>query len=125
MWLVIWLQPFIAAAGLVLAHLAAAGARRWWRGGAHVAAGLAALSAVALTAYVASEDDYRHDGRSRWVVYDAQELSVAAIAASAAAAIVLPIASRRPHPGRRTLAALLTSAAGALTFVAFLANTLN
>lgn len=47
--------------------------------------------AVAMTVYVFSEDDYRHDGRSRWSVYNVQEIYVAAVVitvVAAAAAIV-------------------------------------
>jgi hypothetical protein len=52
--------------------------------------------AVLMTIYVLSEDDYRNDGRSRWTVYDAQEITVVAIVtAFLAAAVAIASIPRR------------------------------
>jgi hypothetical protein len=53
--------------------------------------------AVVMSVYVVSEDDYRHDGRSRWTVYDAHVITVIAIVISVIAAAVA-VASIRRRP---------------------------
>ena len=80
---------------------------------------------AALTLYVASEDDYRRGGISRWEAYDAQELTGAEIATALAAAVALIGAARRRRAGLATIGFLASSAAFALCFAAFLANSLN
>jgi len=55
---------------------------------------LAAL-AVAMTVYVGAEDDYRHDGRSRWAVYDAEWVTAVAVVTAVGAAVLALLALRR------------------------------
>src|SRR3954452_651619 len=71
--------------------------------GVLVADGVVLLSlAVVMTAYVVAEDDYRHDGRSRWTVYDAHAVTVAAVAAAVIAAAVALFTARRRGPAWAT-----------------------
>ena len=79
----------------------------------------------ALTVYVASEDDYRRGGISRWQAYDAHAVTVAAIAVGLGAAVALVGAATRRRTGLALIGFLASSAAFALFFVAFLANSLN
>ena len=65
MWILVWVQPLVAAAGAVLAGAVSLGVARW-RVAAMVQAGIVALTTVVLALYVASEDDYRSGGISRW-----------------------------------------------------------
>jgi hypothetical protein len=51
--------------------------------------------AVVTVVYVASEDDYRHLGVSRWSTYDAQAITVAAVASSLVVSVVCFVALRR------------------------------
>jgi hypothetical protein len=80
---------------------------------------------IALTLYVASEDDYRRGGISRWHAYDARGLTVAAVATALAAAAALIGAAGRRRAGLAIIGFLASSAAFALCFAAFLANSLN
>ena len=120
----VWLQPLVAAAGIALAGVAALRSP-WPRAGAAVQAVVVASSAIGLALYAASEDDYRGNGISRWEAYDARELTAVAVAVGAAARLALVFAAVRDRR-RLGVAALLASAAAAvLAFVAFLANSLN
>lgn len=124
MWILIWLQPIVAVAGLVLAGVVATRSR-WPRAAAVVQAAAVAGSALGLAIYVASEDAYRGNGISRWEAYDAHELTVVAVAAGAAAALVLSVAAARDRRRLAATAFLGSSAAAVLGFTAFLANSLN
>ena len=84
-----------------------------------------AASALALTLYVASEDDYRRGGISRWDAYDAHELTVAAIATGLVDAVVLAGAAARRRTRFAIVGFLASTAAFTLYFAAFLANSLN
>jgi hypothetical protein len=79
--------------------------------------------AVYLTYYVASEDDYRKSGISRWDAYDAHVVTIAAIAASVAVA-----AAALGAEHRRSFGAPVGGAGVAVMVLfaaAFLANSLN
>jgi hypothetical protein len=69
--------------------------RSWQTGSLLVNAAILLVLAVATTIYVAGEDDYRRDGRSRWTVYDAHVITVVAITAAIVAATVALLALRR------------------------------
>jgi hypothetical protein len=85
---------------------------------------LAALTTAALIVYVASEDDYRDNGMSRWEAYDAGELTLAAAVAGSALCAFAVFGTTRG--GRVSLLAGPAGvAASALFFVAFAANSLN
>jgi hypothetical protein len=75
---------------------------KWPRWSAFLYLALLGGSALALTLYVASEDDYRRGGIGRWHAYDAQELTVAGIATTLAAAAVLINAASGAVPGLRS-----------------------
>jgi hypothetical protein len=124
MWALIWLQPLVAAAGLVLAGLVALRSR-WPRTGAMVQAVVVALSTLGLALYVASEDDYRRNGISRWDAYDAKGLTIVAVVVGVGAAIGLFVAVTRDRRRLGVVALLASTVAGALMFAAFLANSLN
>ena len=124
MWILFWVEPLVAAAGAVLAGAASLGVA-WWRAAAMVQAGIVALTTFVLALYVASEDDYRRGGISRWDAYDAKELTVGAIAVGAAASILLLLAAARGRQRLGTAAALTSTAAAVLAFMAFLANSVN
>ena len=96
-----------------------------WHVAAMVQAGIVGLTTFVLALYVASEDDYRRGGISRWEAYDAKELTVGAIAVGAAASIMLLLAAARGRQRLGTAAALTSTAAAVLAFMAFLANSLN
>ena len=125
MWPVVWMLPFLAATGIALAVVVGVRGEKWPRSAAFLYLALLGGSALALTLYVASEDDYRRGGISRWHAYDAQGLTVAAIATALAAAAVLISAARRRRAGLAIIGFLASSAAFALCFAAFLANSLN
>jgi hypothetical protein len=80
--------------------------------------------AAYLTYYVASEDDYRGGGISRWDAYDAHVVTVAAIAACLAVAAGALAAQRW-----RRIVAVAVGGAGLAVLVLFatavLANSLN
>jgi hypothetical protein len=95
------------------------------RSAAFVYAGLLGASALALTLYVASEDDYRRGGISRWQAYDAHTVTVAAIAIGLGAAVASVGAATRRRTRLAIIGFLSSSAAFALFFAAFLANALN
>src|SRR3954471_2394491 len=88
----------LAVCLIAVAALPALSLRGGWRARALglTSAVLLGLAAV-MTVYVLSEDDYRHDGRSRWNVYDAHVITVIAILVSAMAA-ALAVASIRRRP---------------------------
>ena len=65
--------PFLAATGIALAVVVGVRGEKWPRSAAFLYQVLLGGSALALTLYVASEDDYRRGGISRWNAYDAQE----------------------------------------------------
>ena len=125
MWPVVWMLPFLAATGIALAVVAGVRGETWPRSAAFLYLALLGGSALAFTLYVASEDDYRRGGISRWHAYDAQELTVAAIATGLAAAVALIGAVTRRRAGVAIVGFLASSAAFALYFAAFLANSLN
>jgi hypothetical protein len=89
MWPVVWMLPFLATTGIALAVVVGVRGETWPRSAAFLYLALLGGSALALTLYVASEDDYRRGGISRWHAYDAQGLTVAAIATALAAAVAL------------------------------------
>jgi hypothetical protein len=125
MWPIVWMLPFLAATGIVLAAVVGVRGESWPRSGAFAYAALLGTSAIALTWYVASEDDYRRGGISRWDAYDAHVLTVAAIAIGLVAAVALVGAAARRRAGPAISGFLVSSAAFALYFAAFLANSLN
>ena len=116
--------PFLAAAGLVLAVAVGVRGETWPRSVAFAYAALLSGFAIALALFVASEDDYRRGGISRWDAYDAHGLTVAAIAVGLAAAVALVAATRR-RARMAIVGFLASSAAFVLYFAAFLANSLN
>jgi hypothetical protein len=118
-----WLQVPVALAGLVLAVSALRG--RWLRTWALVLAVVVAASTVSLAVYVAGEDDYRRNGISRWAAYDAELVTVVAVAAGAVVAVLLLVAAARDRLVLGAVTSLLSVGAAALTFVAYFANTLN
>jgi hypothetical protein len=124
MWILVWAQPLVAAAGAGLAGAISLEVARW-RAAAMVQAGIVALTTFVLALFVASEDEYRRGGISRWEAYDAKELTAAAIAMGAAASIMLLLAAARGRQRLGTAAALASTAAAVLAFMAFLANSLN
>jgi hypothetical protein len=125
MWPVVWMMPFAAATGIALAIVVGVRGARWPRSTALVYSALLTASALALALYVASEDDYRRGGISRWDAYDAQELTVAAIATGLVAAVVLVGAATWRRAGLAIIGFLASTAAFTQYFVAFLANSLN
>ena len=125
MWLIVWMQPFVAAAGIVLAVVGGARGETWLRAAAFTYAALLSASAIALTLYVASEDDYRRGGMSRWDAFDAHALTVAAIAIGLAAAVALVGAATRRWVRLAIAGFLISSAASVLYFAAFVANSVN
>jgi hypothetical protein len=118
-----WLLVLAGAAGIVLAAAAGLGAGGRTQAGAVAQAALLAGSTLALALYVASEDDYRRGGISRWEAYDAQELTTAALSTGAAAAVGLVLA--RDGRGWLVAASLASTVAAALQFAALFANSLN
>jgi hypothetical protein len=125
MWPLVWMLPLGAATGIVLAVVVGVRSETWPRWATFVYAALLGASALALTVYVASEDDYRRGGISRWQAYDAHAVTVAAIAVGLGAAVALVGAATRRRTGLSIIGFLASSAAFALFFVAFLANSLN
>jgi hypothetical protein len=125
MWLFVWMLPLAAAAGIVLAVVVAVRGEGWPGAAAFAYAALLGASAIALTLYVASEDDYRRGGISRWDAYDAHAVTVAAIAVGLAAAVALVGAATRRRARLAITGFLMSSAAFVLYFAAFLANSLN
>jgi hypothetical protein len=125
MWPLVWMLPFVAVTGIALAVVVGVRGKTWPRSAAFVYAALLGVSALALTVYVASEDDYRRGGISRWQAYDAHAITVAAIAIGLGAAVALVGAATRRHSGLAMIGFLASSAAFALSFAAFLANSLN
>jgi hypothetical protein len=88
-------------------------------------ASLAGVASVALALYVAGPDDYRADGTSRWVAYDAQGLTVTAVAAGVVVAVVALVLFVSPRRRFYPLLGLAGIAAAVLIFCAFFANSLN
>jgi hypothetical protein len=124
MWPLVWMLPFGAATGIALAVVVGVRGETWPRSAAYVYAALLGASALALTVYVASEDDYRRGGISRWQAYDAHAVTVAAIAIGLGAVALVGAATRR-RTHLAIIGFLASSAAFALFFAAFLANSLN
>jgi hypothetical protein len=125
MWPLVWMLPFGAVTGIALAGVVGVRGETWPRSAALVYAALLGASALVLTAYVASEDDYRRGGISRWQAYDAHTVTVAAIAIGLGAAVALVGAATRRRTRLAIIGFLASSAAFALFFAAFLANSLN
>ena len=127
MWTIFWLVlPLVALTSLIGSALVVVDRGVGTAtGAALIEAAVLAASSATLVGYVASDDDYRDNGVSRWEAYDAQVLTSVAVAAGvvAAAALVLTWRSRR-RPLAVT-AFLSAAGAAALQFVAFLANSLN
>jgi hypothetical protein len=90
-----------------------------------VQGGMVAVTTLVLALYVASEDDYRRGGITRWEAYDATELTAGAIVMGVAASIMLLLAAARGRQGLGMAAALASTPAGVLAFTAFFANSLN
>jgi len=67
--------PFGTATGIALAVVVGIRGETWPRSAAFVYAALLGASALTLTVYVASEDDYRRGGISRWQAYDAHTVT--------------------------------------------------
>jgi hypothetical protein len=124
MWPLVWMLPFGAATGIALAVVVGVRGETWPRSAAYVYAALLGASALALMVYVASEDDYRRGGISRWQAYDAHAVTVAAIAIGLGAVALVGAATRR-RTHLAIIGFLASSAAFALFFAAFLANSLN
>jgi hypothetical protein len=120
MWLVEWMMPFAAATGVALAVAVGVRGGTWPRWTAFFYSALLAGSL-----YVASEDDYRRGGISRWDAYDVRGLTVAAIAIGLVAAVVLVGAATWRRTGFAIIGFLASSAAFTLYFAAFMANSLN
>jgi hypothetical protein len=121
-WLVLIALLVIASAWVLAAAWDPVPMRR--RAALWTQAALAALSTAALAVYVASEDDYRDNGISRWEAYDADGLTVAAALAGAALCAFAVFGTTRS--GRVSLVAGSGGVAvAAFFFVAFAANTLN
>jgi hypothetical protein len=125
MWPLVWMLPFGAATGIALAVVVGVRGVTWPRSAAFVRAALPGASALALTVYAASENDYRRGGISRWRAYEAHAVTVAAIAVGLGAAVALLGAATRGRAGLAIIGFLVSSAAFALFFVAFLTNSLN
>ena len=125
MWLIIWMLPFAAAAAIVLAVVVGVRGETWPKLAAFAYAALLGGTVVALTSYVAGEDDYRRGGISRWDAYDARAATVAAVAVALAAAVALVVAATRHRPRLAIVGFVVSSAAFVLSFAAFLANSLN
>jgi hypothetical protein len=125
MWPVVWIMLLAAATGIALAVAVGVRGATWPRWTAFFYSALLAGSALTLTLYVASEDDYRRGGISRWEAYDAHEVTVGAMATGLAAALVLVGAATWRRTGLAIVGFLASTAAFALYFVAFLANSLN
>lgn len=125
MWPLVWILPFGVVSGISLAVVVGVRGETWPRSAAFVYAALLGASALALTVYVASEDDYRRGGISRWQAYDAHTVTVAAIAIGLGAAVALVGAATRRRTRLAIIGFLASSAAFALFFAAFLANSLN
>jgi hypothetical protein len=125
MWLIVWMLPFVAVGGIMLAVLVGVRRETWPRAAAFAYAALLGASAIALALYVVGEDDYRRGGISRWDAYDAHALTVAAIAIGLAAAVALVGAATRRRARLAVTGFLVSSAAFVLYFAAFLANSLN
>jgi hypothetical protein len=124
MWYLVWAQPLVAVAGVGLAGAVVLGVARW-RVAALVQGGIVAVTTLVLALYVASEDDYRGGGITRWEAYDAKELTAGAIALGVAASIMLLLAAARGRHRLGIAASLASTAAGVLAFMSFFANSLN
>ena len=123
---VVWLLlPAIATAGLFSAASALVARHRVLRVVALMQAAGLAVASVALTLYVAAEDDYRSDGTSRWEAYDVKELTVVAVAVGGLAVAALVWASATQRRGPAIGGFVASSAAAALQFAAMIANTVN
>jgi hypothetical protein len=125
MWPMVWTLPFLAVGGVVLAVAVGVRDDAWPRVATFAYMALLTVRAIALALYVASEDDYRGGGISRWDAYDAHPVTVAAIGTALIAAVALAVAATRRHAGLAVSGFLGASAAFALQFAAFLANSLN
>jgi hypothetical protein len=123
--LIAWLLlPALALMGIVLpATLRRYGDALAVTAGAQ-ATGIA-LASLALVLYVASEDDYRDSGTSRWEAYGAQEITVVAVALGLSAALILGAASLLRRRDLAVCGFLVSTAAAVVVFLAIFANTLN
>jgi peptidoglycan/LPS O-acetylase OafA/YrhL len=114
---------FFVSAWVVAEAWDPAPARR--RAATTIQAVLAGAASAALILYVASEDDYRDTGVSRWEAYDAEAMTVVAALAGAVVCAGALVQARKRD--RRAL--VLVGAAGiiaaVLLFLAFAANSLN
>ena len=114
----VWLLPVLALVGLALAVFGTSTA-------ALLQAAVVTVSTVAVAGYVASDDDYRDTGISRWEAYDAKWLTTAAVALGAVAAVGLVVAAVVKRRRLRMTAFLASSGAALVQFLAVLANSLN
>jgi hypothetical protein len=117
--------PFASVTGVVLAVVVGVRRESWPRSAAFGYAALLGVAAVALTLSVASEDDYRRGGISRWQAYNAHVLTIAALAIGLGAGLALVGAAMRRRASLAVTGFLASSAAFVLYFAAFLANSLN
>jgi hypothetical protein len=83
------------------------------------------LACAALVLYVASEDDYRDNGTSRWAAYGAQEITVTAVAVGVGAVALLLAASLLRRRELAIIGFLMSTVAAVLVFLAIVANSLN
>ena len=113
----------LGLAGLVQAAVAS-GPSRAVRAVALAEAAALAVSTLSLIAYVASEDDYRGGGISRWDAYDVRELTIIAVTLGVAATASL-VAVRARGRGATVSAFLIGVAAAAVQCAAFLGSSLN
>jgi hypothetical protein len=115
--LVALLGTLLFAGAWTVADLRPSAARLWCR-----AAVLPPLVlGVAMVLHVAGEDPYRHDGRSRWEVYDAHLVTSLAIAAAAGAAVAGHAARDRARVG--PVAACACAVSSLRTFAALVQMT--
>ena len=124
MFLMAWLLlPVLALMGIVLPAAL--------RNGVKLVVGASAqaigvgLACAALVLYVASEDDYRDNGTSRWEAYGAQEITVTAVVLGIGAVALLLAASFLRRRELAIVGFLLSTAAAATVFAAIFANSLN
>ena len=90
--------------------------------------GLGALAGVAswsLALFVAGPDDYRANGTTRWEAYDAQGLTVTAVAIGLVVAVVALALVVWPRRRFYPLLGLAGIGAAVLIFCAYFANSLN
>jgi hypothetical protein len=117
------LLPLLALMGVVLPVALRNGVKLMVGARAQaIGVGLACLS---LVLYVASEDDYRDNGTSRWAAYGAQEITVTAVVLGIGAVALLLAASFLRRRELAIMGFLASTAAAVTVFLAIFANSLN